>query len=76
MAEQLSPTPHFVIVAGHPTDLEVAAITAALERHRARSASPRGHDPAGAATASRWTRAARLEGRGSAPIDDPAGFNR
>jgi hypothetical protein len=79
VAEHLSPTQRLVVVSGHPTDIEVAAVTAALARHTARSA-PDGHPSAGVTApplaTSRWIRAARLEGCGHAPIDDPTGFTR
>ena len=49
------------------SDTEVAAIAAALERHRAADATER--RPA-QQRASPWVRAARLEGRGHAPVAD------
>jgi hypothetical protein len=70
-----------VIVSGHPTDIEVAAITAALERHRSTAQGdqtviqPRWM-PATGHRVSRWARAARLEGCGHPPIDSPAGITR
>lgn len=79
MAEHLSGTGRLVVVAGHPTDVEVAAVAAALERHLAQSAAgdpPSDSRAAPPVTASRWLRAARLEGRGHAPIDDPTRFTR
>jgi hypothetical protein len=76
MADQLSATPRVVILSGHPTDTEVAAITAALTRHRAAVSAER-HAPAGrAGTASPWIRAARLEASGHAPVHDRAELTR
>ena len=63
----MSAAPRIVVLSGHPTDTEVAAIAAALERHRAADATER--RPA-QRRASPWVRAARLEGRGHAPIAD------
>jgi hypothetical protein len=54
-----------VIVSGRPTDAEIAAITVALERHLAATTAQR-------PPASRWIRAARLEGCGHPPIDQPS----
>jgi hypothetical protein len=67
MAERLNAAPRIVVLSGHPTDTEVAAIAAALERHRAAVAAERRTTPR---AASPWVRAARLEGRGHAPIAD------
>jgi hypothetical protein len=70
-----------VIVSGHPTDIEVAAITAALERHRSRTRGdqmvihPRRISATGHRM-TRWARAARLEGCGHPPIDSPTGITR
>jgi hypothetical protein len=58
-----------VIVSGHPTDAEIAAITVALERHLAVTAPAR-------PPTSRWIRAARLESSGHPPIDQPSRFTR
>ena len=73
MAEQLSATPRIVVLSGHPTDAEVAAIAAALERHRSAVAAERRTT---AGTPSPWVRAARLEGRGHAPIGDRTDLSR
>jgi hypothetical protein len=68
-----------VIVSGHPTDLEVAAIAAALQRHRSTTTAA-GHRKAinlpVPARVSRWALAARLEGRGHPPIDSPTSVTR
>jgi hypothetical protein len=58
-----------VILSGHLSDTELAAVTAALEQHIARRRELPG-------PASRWTRAARLEACGHPPIEDPAGLAR
>lgn len=61
--------PRIVVTDGHPTDAEVAALVAAVARHRATRAAPAA--VAGPAP-SRWILAARLEASGHAPIDTPA----
>ena len=58
-----------VILSGHLSETELAAVTAALEQHTAgRNHSLR--------PASRWSRAARLEARGHPPVGDPANLPR
>ena len=58
-----------VVTGGHPTDAELAAVTAALARHRQPgTASP--------APGSRWIHAARLEASGHPPIDSPMRLTR
>jgi len=59
------------ILAGHPTDDELAAIVVALDRHLGRSdVAPR------AEPGSRWLRAARLEACGHPPIDSATRLTR
>jgi hypothetical protein len=69
-----------VILSGHPTDLEVAAITTALQRHRStgeRQAVSHARRPSATmGRTSRWARAARLEGCGHPPINSPTGITR
>lgn len=59
-------TPRIQVTAGHPTDRELAAIVTVLTSHSTSTVSAIGPGP------SAWIRAARLEGRGHPPIDDPA----
>jgi hypothetical protein len=62
-------TGRIAVTSGHPSDDELAAVVAAIARHRqvsavaaARLLGPR---------TSRWIRAARLEASGHPPIDSP-----
>ncbi len=55
-----------VVTSGHPTAPELGAIVAALAEHRSRSAVSEDVEQ------SRWIQAARLEGCGHQPIDNPA----
>lgn len=61
-----------VVVRGHPTAEELAAVTTAVLRHR----RARGDRQRRATPTSRWARAARLESRGHPPIDSPATLTR
>lgn len=58
-------TPRIVVTGGQPTDRELAAVIAALAAEREHATV--GADPEPSA----WIRAARLEGCGHQPIDDP-----
>jgi hypothetical protein len=59
-----------IVTGGHPTDAELAAVTAALAQHRQATGS-------GATTRrSRWIDAARLESCGHPPIDSPMALTR
>jgi hypothetical protein len=58
-----------VILSGHLSETELAAVTAALEQHTAGRNHPR-------RPASRWSAAARLEARGHPPIGDPTNLPR
>lgn len=61
---------HIVVTGGHPTDAELAAVTAALAEHRQTARS-------GVRTVrSRWIHAARLEACGHPPIDSPMAIDR
>jgi hypothetical protein len=58
-----------VVLSGHLSETELAAVTAALEQHTSGRRELQG-------PASRWARAARLEASGHPPIEDPAGLPR
>lgn len=65
--------PRIVILDGDPTELEIAAVAAALD---ARSRDAVATEQPSPRRPSRWVRAARLEARGHPPIESPTGFSR
>ncbi|MBW3604434.1 MAG: hypothetical protein KY460_05870 [Actinobacteria bacterium] len=58
-------TPRVAVTGGHPTDRELAAVVAVLAAERHHATAGVDSEP------SAWIRAARLEGCGHQPIDDP-----
>ncbi|HEX6254763.1 MAG TPA: acyl-CoA carboxylase epsilon subunit [Euzebyales bacterium] len=65
--------PRIVILDGDATDLEIAAVTAALDARRRDSVATKQPSPR---RPSRWVRAARLESRGHPPIESPSELSR
>ncbi len=74
MSDDLDGAARITVTSGHPTDAELAAVVAAIARHRqSTTIAAARRQPA---ETSRWILAARLEASGHPPIDSPMRLTR